>query len=111
MIMKEKNSPKIFKIFKILKKREKAKSKAKSKAMALASLVSFQEQNQKQEWIRFAHKAILLASLGLDVNITWSLCSVNPIFRRNGAIVIRERAGQNFDSVQSLVDTRSANPC
>lgn len=86
MIIKEKNSPKIFKIFKILKKREKAKSKAKSKAMALASL-------------------------GLDVNITWSLCSVNPIFRRNGAIVIRERAGQNFDSVQSLVDTRSANPC
>ena len=58
MIIKEKNSPKIFKIFKIFKKREKAKSKAKSKAMALASLVSFQEQNQKQEWIRFAHRAI-----------------------------------------------------
>ena len=111
MIIKEKNSPKIFKIFKIFKKREKAKSKAKSKAMALASLVSFQEQNQKQEWIRFAHKAILLASLGLDVNIMWSLCSVNPIFKRKGAIVIRERAGKNFDSVQSLVDTRSANPC
>ena len=91
MIIKEKNNPKIFKIFKIFKKEKK--------------------QNQKQEWIRFAHKAILLASLGLDVNIMWSLCSVNPIFRRNGAIVIRERAGQNFDSVQSLVDTRSANPC
>ena len=39
----------------------------------------------------------------------WSLCSVNPIFKRKGAIVIRERAGKNFDSVQSLVDTRSVN--
>ena len=53
----------------------------------------------------------MLASLGLGANIMWSLCSVNPIFRRKGAIVIRERAGQNFDSAQSLVDTRSANPC
>ena len=73
MIIKEKNSPKIFKIFKIFKKREKAKSKAKSKAMALASLVSFQEQNQKQEWIRFAHKAILLASLGLEADFSMKI--------------------------------------
>ena len=51
----------------------------------------------------------LLASLGLGANIMWSLCSVNPIFKRKGAIVIRERAGKNFDSVQSLVDTRSVN--
>jgi hypothetical protein len=51
----------------------------------------------------------LLASLGLGANIMWSLCSVNPIFKK-GAIVIRERAGKNFDSVQSLVDTRSVNP-
>ena len=67
MIIKEKNNPKIFKIFKIFKIR----AKAKSKAMALASLVSFQEQkqNQKQEWIRFAHEAFLLASLDLGANI------------------------------------------
>ena len=26
------------------------------------------EKKQKQEWIRFAHKAFLLASLGLDIN-------------------------------------------
>ena len=47
-----KNHPKIFKIFKIFKKKEKykkSKKKAKSKAMALASLVSFQEQEQKQK--------------------------------------------------------------
>ena len=52
-----------------------------------------------------------LASLGLGANIVWSLCSVNLAFRRKGVIVIRERAAQNFDTVQSLVDTRSANPC
>ena len=47
MIIKEKNSPKIFKILKILKKR---KSKIKGKiSMALASLVSFQEQKQSQK--------------------------------------------------------------
>ena len=63
----------------------------------------------KEECIRFAHRAIFVASLGLGANIMWSLCSVNPIFKRKGAIVIRERAGKNFDSVQSLVDTRSVN--
>ena len=96
--------------------------------MALASLVDFDlvslglrgcflvtafEDSKAKAKNGFASliELFLLASLGLGANIMWSLCSVNPIFKRKGAIVIRERAGKNFDSVQSLVDTRSANPC
>jgi hypothetical protein len=36
-----------------------------------------QKQDQKQLGIRFAHKAFLLATLGLGSNIESSLCSVN----------------------------------
>lgn len=73
----------------------------------------FKSKNKIKSDYEFASliELFLLASLDLGANIMWSLCSVNLIFNRKGAIVIRERAGQNFDSVQSLVDTRSANPC
>ena len=60
-------------------------------------MIAFEDsEKQKQECIRFAHRAIFVASLGLGANIMWSLCSVNPIFKRKGAIVIRERAGKNL---------------
>ena len=71
------------------------------------------EDSEKQKKNGFASliELFLLASLGLGANIVWSLCSVNLVLWRKEVIVIRERAGQNFDIAQSLVDTRSANPC
>ena len=49
MIIKEKNSPKIFKILKILKKEKKQNQRQNQVYGRLASLVSFQEQKQSQK--------------------------------------------------------------
>ena len=73
-------------------------------------MIAFEDsEKQKQECIRFAHRAIFARFARSRCKYHVVLCSVNPIFKRKGAIVIRERAGKNFDSVQSLVDTRSVN--
>ena len=65
-------------------------------------------QNQKQLWIRFAHRTFYSLTLDSALNTILSLRSVNT-FKYNYQVVIREKAGRNFNTVQSLVDTRSVN--
>ena len=98
MIIKEKNSPKIFKIFKILKKEKKQNQRQNQRLWHSLRSCLFEKQRQKQKrlWLSLSLKAFLKAKAHKNRHFLGSKVE-KAVFQRV--------KGRNLAC--SLVDTRS----
>ena len=107
MIVKEKNNPKIFKIFKIFKKEKNQNQNQNQRLWYSLRSCRFKSKSKVKSIDNVFAALILLKSKSFKVR-TLPGCSVLTIENQKGACN-QGKNWRNFYSVQSLVDTRLVN--